>query len=423
MLIASRERPSGASLQSTRKIRVLRVIARLNMGGPAHHVGLLGSGLDQERYETLLLHGYVAAGEGSLEDLVRSRGVAMARVPGLRPELRPHDDVRALASLVRAIRRLRPDILHTHTAKAGMLGRLAAVLAGSPRPLIVHTYHGHVLEGYFGPLQNATYRRLERRLASVSDALIGVSSATVHDLVRLGIAPRSKFRVIPIGLDLDPFLQATPEDGLEFRREAGVQRDELLLTFVGRLVPIKRVDILLRSVARAREVGAPVRLAIVGDGDLRPTLEQLAARLDLSGHVHFAGYRSDMATVAAAADIAVLSSDNEGTPVSLIEAAAAGVPAVATAVGGVPDVVLADTGLLAPSGDPKGLAEAIASLARDPARRARMGREARPHVAARFTVERLVQDIGHLYEELIGETRVIVEGDGRLARMQSIRPR
>jgi glycosyltransferase involved in cell wall biosynthesis len=412
----------GAVRSTSTPIRVVRVIARLNMGGPAHHVGLLGSQLDPSRFETLLLHGELGAGEDSLEDSVRARGVAMARIPGLRPELRPADDARALGSLVRAIRRLRPDIVHTHTAKAGMLGRLAAVMAGEPRPKIVHTYHGHVLEGYFGPFRNATYRGLERRLASVSDALIGVSSATVEDLVRLGIARRSKFRVIPVGLDLDPFLQATPEAGLEFRREAGVERDELLLTFVGRLVPIKRMDVLLRSVARAREMGAPVRLAIVGDGDLRPSLELLAADLGISEHVYFAGYRANMMAVAPAGDIAVLSSDNEGTPVSLIEAAAAGVPAVATAVGGVPDVVLPETGVLVPARDPEKLGHAVASLAADPDRRASMSQQARAHVAARFTVERLVQDIGHLYEELIEDSRAILETPRRPSDTQLLSP-
>ena len=227
-------------------MRVLRVIARLNMGGPAHHVGLLSTMLDPERYETLLLHGEVGSGEGSLDASVRARGAAMAAVPGLRPELSPHDDARALGSLVRSIRRLRPDIVHTHTAKAGMLGRLAAVLAGAPRPMIVHTYHGHVLEGYFGPARNAAYRGLERQLGAISDRLIGVSTATVDDLVRLGVAPRSKFRVIPIGLDLDPFLATTAEAGAAFRRQVGAGPDEILVTFVGRLVAIKRVDVCSR---------------------------------------------------------------------------------------------------------------------------------------------------------------------------------
>ena len=169
-----------------------------------------------------------------------------------------------------------------------------------------------------------------------------MSSATVDDLVRLGVGDRTKFRVIPIGLDLDPFAEASPADGQAFRDEVGVRAGELLLTFVGRLVPIKRVDVLLRAVSHARELGAPVRLAVVGDGALRPDLEALAAELGIADFVFFAGYRADMVPVAAAADIAVLSSDNEGTPVSLIEAAAAGKPAASTTVGGVPDVVLPD---------------------------------------------------------------------------------
>jgi glycosyltransferase involved in cell wall biosynthesis len=379
---------------------VLRVIARLNMGGPALHVGLLGSRLDPERYESLLLHGEVGSGEDSLEESVRARGVRMARVPGLGPEVRPPDDARALGSLVRAVRLTRPHIVHTHTAKAGMLGRLAAVLAGEPRPVIVHTYHGHVLEGYFGPVRNAAYRALERGLAGVSDALIGVSRATVEDLVRLGVAPRSKFRVIPIGLDLDPFLASSADAGAAFRREVGVGEGEVLLTFVGRLVPVKRVDLLLRSFAQACAMGAPARLAIVGDGELRLELERLSADLGVAYRVYFAGYRPDMVPVAAAADIAVLTSRNEGTPVSLIEAAAAGTPALATSVGGVGDVVTSVTGVIAMPDDATGLAEGIAHLAADPDRRARLGEGARRRVRERFSVSRLIGEIDALYREL-----------------------
>lgn len=391
----------GAVASTSKPIRVVRVIARLNMGGPAHHVGVLSTGLDPDRYETLLLHGDVGAGEDSLEDVVRARGAAMARIPGLRPELRPHDDARALGALIRAIRRLRPDIVETHTAKAGMLGRLAAVMAGGQRPRIVHTYHGHVLEGYFGPIKSATYRDLERRLATVSDALVGVSSATVDDLVRLGIAPREKFRVIPVGLDLRPFLEADGAAGLEFRGEAGVREGELLLTFVGRLAAIKRGDVLLRAFASARAQGAQVRLAVVGDGERRPELEQLASQLGIRDHVYFAGYRSDMVPIAAGADIAVLSSDNEGTPVSLIEAAACRTPAVATRVGGVPDVVADGAGILAARGDHDGLAAGIATLARDASAREAMGERARQHVEPRFSAIRLVHNIETLYRELL----------------------
>ena len=401
----------GAGPSTSEPLRIVRVIARLNMGGPAHHVGLLGAGLDPERYDSVLLYGAVGAGEDTLEPEVRARAIRMAQIRGLRPEIRPWDDARALVALTREIRRRRPDIVHTHTAKAGMLGRLAAIVAVRPRPLIVHTYHGHVLEGYFGRAKTALYRGLERWLAKRSDALIGVSSATVDDLVRLGVGERSKFRVIPIGLDLDRFAQASPAEGQAFRDEAGVRAGELLLTFVGRLVPIKRVDVLLRAVSHARELGAPVRLAVVGDGALRPDLEALAAELGIADVVFFAGYRADMVPVAAAADIAVLSSDNEGTPVSLIEAAAAGKPAASTTVGGVPDVVLPECGLLTAPREPHELGEAIAALAGDAERRASMGEAARRHVTSRFTVERLVSDIGRLYEDLIRESRAIVAPD------------
>lgn len=379
----------------------MRVIARLNMGGPAHHVGFLSGLLDRRGYETILLHGEVGAGEATLSSTADRMGAHRATVPGLRPELRPADDLRALASLIGSVRRFRPDIVHTHTAKAGMLGRLAAVLAGRPRPVIVHTYHGHVLEGYFGPAKNSFYRGLERMLAHFSDTLIGVSNATVDDLVRLRIAPRAKFRVIPIGLELDGFLAATAAEGAAFRREAGVAGDEVLLTWVGRLVPIKRVDVLLRGLARARELGAPVRLAIVGDGELRDELEQLARQLGVADHVWFAGYRDDMLAVAAAADIAVLSSDNEGTPVSLIEAGAAATAAVSTDVGGVADVVTAETGVLVAAGDAAALGAAVAELASAPERRTALGARAREHVGARYSVARLVDDVDRLYSDLL----------------------
>ena len=386
------------------RIKVMRVIARLNMGGPAHHVGFLSGLLDPDRYETVLFHGEVGSGEAELSDTADRLGVRRETVPGLRPELRPIDDLRALVYLIRAVRRFRPDVVDTHTAKAGMLGRLAAAIALRPRPVIVHTYHGHVLEGYFGPLRNAFYRALERGLARVSDALIGVSSATVDDLVRLRVADRSKFRVIPIGLDLEPFLSSSAEDGAAFRAEAGAAGGETLLTFVGRLVPIKRLDVLLRAFAHASR-GAGMRLAIVGDGELRAELEQQARDLGVADRVWFAGYRGDMVAVAAAADLAVLSSDNEGTPVWLIEAAAAAKAAASTDVGGVADVVTPETGLLAGPADSDQLGDAIAALASDAERRKAMGESARSHVRDRFSAARLVRDIDELYQELLATRR------------------
>jgi glycosyltransferase involved in cell wall biosynthesis len=381
------------------------VIARLNIGGPAHHVTMLSGRLDRRRFETLLVHGKVGAGEGSFESLARKERCVVTVLNDLGPELRPLADLRALLQLVRLIRAYRPQIVHTHTAKAGFVGRLAAVLSPGRRPIIVHTYHGHVLEGYFGWLRSGVYRLLERALARVSDCLIGVSQATVDDLIRLRVAPADLFRVVPIGLDLRRFLLPSRDAAAALREECGTRPGELLVGFVGRLVPIKRVDLVLRAVAQARRWGAPIRLLIAGDGSCRASLEDLAGRLGISDVVRFVGYVPDSSAAAAAAEIAILASDNEGTPVSLIEAAAAGRPSVATAVGGVPDVVVAGAGLLVPAGDHAALAQGLVRLAGDPELRSSMGARAREHVMATFSIDRLLRDIEALYDELLGAKR------------------
>ena len=383
------------------RLRVLRVIGRLNMGGPAHQAALLsGRRFDPERYRTLLVHGALAPGEASLAELSEQEGAEMRFLSDLRQPVGPAHDARALARLVRLARRFRPHVVHTHTAKAGFLGRQAA-LAVRPRPAIVHTFHGHVLEGYFGAAKSRLYLELERALARVSDRLIGVSEATVGDLVRLGVAPREKFSVLPLGLDLGRLAQ--PADGLRdaSRAELGVDDDAVLLAFVGRVVPIKRLDLLLAALARARESEPRLRLAVVGDGDERPGLEALAERLGVAGAVEFLGYRRELRPLFAAADVAVLSSDNEGTPVSLIEAAAAGLPAVSTDAGGVREVVGEDTGTVVPKGDPEPLAAALVELARDPARRDAMGAAARERALGRYGAERLLGDVDALYRELV----------------------
>jgi glycosyltransferase involved in cell wall biosynthesis len=384
---------------------VLRVIARMNIGGPAHHVSLLSGRLDTDRFRTMLVHGRTAASEGSFEYLAERERCTVEVVAGLGPEIRPLSELRALVGLIAVIHRFRPHIVHTHTAKAGMLGRLAAVLGSRPRPIIVHTYHGHVLEGYFGPRTTAMYRYLERRLATVTDCLIGVSRATVEDLMRLGVAGGERFRMIPIGLDLERFRQPDTQAAAALRRQCGAEEKEMLAAYVGRLVPIKRVDLVLRAVAEARRQGVPVRLVVAGDGECRQELERLAAQLGLREVVTFLGYLTDSSSLAAAADIAILASDNEGTPVALIEAAAAGRPAIATAVGGVPEVVVPGAGLLAPRGDHAALAAALVRCARDAPLRTRMGAHAREHVLRRFPIERLLSDIEDLYEELLARSR------------------
>jgi glycosyltransferase involved in cell wall biosynthesis/2-polyprenyl-3-methyl-5-hydroxy-6-metoxy-1,4-benzoquinol methylase len=385
------------------RVRVLRVIARMNIGGPAYHVSLLSGRLDRERYETLLLTGALGRGEGSFEELAQRYGANRRVVPGLRPELNPLSDLRALVNLMRIIREFRPDVVHTHTAKAGTLGRLAAIITPGARPVIVHTYHGHVLTGYFGRALNAVFRFTERILAMKSDRLIGVSDATVKELVGLRVARACKFRTIPIGLDLERLLEVKQSDGDAFRVEVGAGPEDVLAVFVGRLVPIKRVDILIEAVALASAREPRLRVVIVGDGELRGALECRAARLGLDETVRFIGFREDLPSIAAGSDVAVLSSDNEGTPVALIEAAAAGLPAVATAAGGVADIVTGSTGILVAPGDVRAFADALLRLASDRDARERMGFAAREHVRERFAAHRLVSDIESLYQELLAE--------------------
>ena len=380
-------------------LRVLNLIARLSVGGAPVQAAIVTGRLDPARFRAWLAAGEVPPGEASMADAVGAYGPEILQVPGLDPRIRPLADLRALVNLIRLMRRLRPDVVHTHTAKAGFLGRLAAATL-RPRPAIVHTYHGHVLEGYFGRAKTALYRGLEKLAARVSDRLFAPSQATVDELVRIGVAPAERFRVVPLGLDLGPFAEVPAAEAAAARAELGARDGDILCVFVGRLVAVKRVDVLLEAIAESARAEPGIRLAVIGDGELRAELEQQAARLGVAERVCFAGVRSEMPRYAAAADVAVLSSDHEGTPVALIEAAAAGRPAATTDAGGVREVVTPDSGLVVGRGAPVDLAGAIARLARDPQMRERMGSAAREHAFERFTAERLVTEMSAQYEEL-----------------------
>jgi glycosyltransferase involved in cell wall biosynthesis len=373
------------------------------MGGPAHVVGLLsGRRLDPEAFDVRLVHGALAPGEDSMAYVAEEEGARLHFLPDLGQPVDPRRDAGALRALVGIMRSFRPHVVHTHTAKAGFLGRLAAI-ATRPRPALVHTYHGHVLDGYFGPAKTRLYRGLERSMARVTDRLVGVSRATVEDLLRIRIGSPKQYRVIRIGLDLEPFTRTDRAAGSGLRRDLAISDGDVVVTYAGRLAPIKRVDMLLRAVGRARADGRPLHALIVGDGELRPSLEALAGELGIPGSVSFVGYQRELVPIAAATDLAAVASENEGTPVSLIEAGAAARPAVATAVGGVAEVVTPDSGVLVRSGDEEAFAGALAGLASDPQLRASMGARAREHVVPRFSASRLLADTRDLYEEVVRE--------------------
>jgi glycosyltransferase involved in cell wall biosynthesis len=398
---------------------VLRVIARLNVGGPALHVSYLSRELDLLGYETTLVAGSLGGSEGSMDYVPDQLGVKPLYVPELQREISPLADLLAARRLVEVIRRVRPDVLHTHTAKAGAVGRMAALMAGSDRPkVVVHTFHGHVLRGYFSPLKTEAFRRVEQGLAKASDVLIAVSPQVRDDLVALNVAPAGKIAVIRLGLDLEARLAAPAGARERLRAELGIPPDRFLLAWLGRMTEIKRADVLLRAFAQLGGIAPGADLLIVGDGPLRARLENLARQLGISASCHFTGFRRDVGSIYAASDAVVLTSANEGTPVSVIEAQAAGLPVVSTDVGGVRDIV-ADgrSGFVVPPEDVEATAAALARLAAEPALRESFGREGRARVATRYSVPRLVSDIDRLYRELL------LQAEPRTRSVVSARPR
>jgi len=375
----------------------MRVITRLNIGGPAIHVSLLASRLDPTRYETLLVSGVESADEGNMLELGRLPPVEPTIVPTLGRAISPFDDARALARLISLARSFKPDIVHTHLAKAGALGRVAARLARTP--IVVHTYHGSVFRGYFGRRESATYLGIERGLARITTRIVAITPGQKADLVGLGIAPAGRIAQIPLGLDLEQFRE------LPAREEAvaalGLPRDGRYVTIIARLVPIKDIPTFLRALSRVTESLPDVRGLVVGDGPERGAVEGVARDLRLGERCRFLGWRADLPNVYAASDVVALSSLNEGSPVSIIEAMAAGRAVIATAVGGVPDVIDDTTGILVGAGDHEALGDAILSLLADPERRATLGRSGRDTAVRRFGADRLVADVDRLYMDLL----------------------
>jgi glycosyltransferase involved in cell wall biosynthesis len=385
-------------------IRVLRVIARLNMGGPAIHVANLAAGLETRGYHTTLVAGSLARGEDSMAFLAERLGVTVVSVPEIQREISVLHDARSIGRLASIIRAERPHILHTHTAKAGAIARAATLIAGDARPpVVVHTFHGHVLKGYFGPGRTAFFRQVERTLARSSDVLIAVSPEVRDDLVELGVAPRDKFAVVRLGIPLEERLGDASAD-LDFRRLYGIPEQAFVIGWVGRMTGVKDTGAVLEIASATRARGVDAVLCMVGDGPDRERLEALAHDLGIARTTYFVGYQPDIAGYYRLFDAFVLPSVNEGTPVSAIESLASGTPVVANRVGGVPDVVRDGVdGFLVEHGDIEGAAEKLALLAGDPALRTALGDAGRAHVVDRYSVARLVDDVDRLYRSLLAD--------------------
>lgn len=384
-----------------RPIRIMRIIARLNVGGPAIHVTLLADRLRPPEFETTLICGHIDAHEGDMAYLAEARGIKPVYVPELGRKLSLLRDVVTLVKLWRLMRRMRPDIVHTHTAKAGFVGRIAAWLARVP--VRVHTFHGHVFHGYFGRRKTQLFLWLERLTARLSDRLITISPGLIDELsATYHVAPTEKFVNVPLGLELQPFAD-TPRHQGTFRDQFAIPRDAPLIGSVGRIVPIKNHALFLDMACHVKQQRPDAHFVIVGDGELRGAVEAQTETLGLRDTVTFTGFMQDLKPVYSDMDVLVISSDNEGTPVSIIEALAAGVPVVSTAVGGVPDLLQQGAhGRLTPSGDPDALADAVLAALSESGEGQHAIQEA---VVAQYDIGRLASDLAALYRTLLDEKR------------------
>jgi GT2 family glycosyltransferase/glycosyltransferase involved in cell wall biosynthesis len=403
------------------RIKVIRFIARLNIGGPSIHVHLLTTGLDKTRFHSILVTGKISPQEGDMSYLFKaSPGQRPMIIRELQREISLTMDLKAFLQILRVLYRERPDIVHTHTAKAGTSARLAAILYGlftGRRVHMVHTFHGHVFEGYFRPVISRIFIWIERLLAMKTDVIVSISETQREDLSKkYRIALGQKVRTIPLGFNLKPFLESNNMKG-RFRADLGVDDDSLLVGIVGRLVPVKRHQLFFDAagIFLERYPERRIRFVVVGDGELRESLEAYGKRKGLSSHVIFCGWRRDLPEVYADLDVLCLTSANEGTPVSIIEAMAAATPVIATDAGGVADLLgppagypdskdfmVCKRGILCRKEDPDGLARGLAYLFDMDAdeKKALVG-GSRVFVEEKFSETRLLSDMEALYLELM----------------------
>ena len=392
--------------------KVLRIINRLNLGGPTLNAAYLTKYLSPE-YETMLVSGMKDESEASSEFILDQLGIKPMYIKEMHREIHPIKDIAAYKKIKNIIQEYKPDIVHTHAAKAGTVGRLAAAACGVP--VIVHTFHGHVFHSYFSPLKTKLFIGIEQYLAKKSTGIIAISEKQKLELAQeFKIAPEEKFNVIPLGFDLTKYTEYRDEKRKQFRDEFKIAENEIAISIVGRLVPIKNHALFLKAFAKAKQnANKKIKAIIVGDGELRTELEQLTNSLNLKTANHnnfdaeydvmFASWRKDIDVVNAGSDIIALSSNNEGTPVSLIEAQAADKPIVTTRVGGVENIVAEGNGILVNPGDENGFSEALLKLINNDALRFEMSQNGWSFVREKFHYTRLVNDMNMYYKQLLNK--------------------
>jgi len=397
--------------------RIVRIITRLNVGGPARHVVWLTSKLVPPEFESTLIAGTVPTGEGDMSYFAEENGVAPIYLAELSRELSPKDLI-SVVKIFRELRQLEPDIVHTHTAKAGAVGRTAAFLykyltletfVGRPRRVKkVHTFHGHVFHSYYGKFKTRIFILIEKLLARTTDRIIVISEQQLEEIAgKFKIGRREQFVVIPLGIEP---IEKNVESKTSLREEFSIPEDRLIAGFIGRLTEIKNLDLLLATASLCQKDAVPVHFAIVGDGHLREALERRSAELNLS-NISFAGNRKEIGPILSELDLFVLTSRNEGTPLSMIEAMAAGVPVVSTAVGGVVDLAgkveksedgfeVAERAVLIRTLDPADFQKGLLYLLKSEKVRETLGLLSAQFVDERYSVTRLVNDVAQLYRDV-----------------------
>ena len=390
-------------------MRVLRIINRFNLGGPTFNAALLSRHLP-EPYQTLLVGGEKDYSEDDSLHILSELSLLPIIIPEMKREVSPLNDRIAYLKVQELIEEFKPDIIHTHASKAGALGRMAGRKKGVP--ILVHTFHGHVFHSYFGPITTGVYKQVERYLAERSSAIIAISDKQKYELVeQFKVVPEDKAIVVPLGFDLDKFQEDFDIKRKDFRDFYQLDDDKVAIGIVGRLVPIKNHEMFLRSIEHMISKGKKnFRAFIIGDGETRPALEDYCRKagirfndpeIDPDDHITFTSWIKDIDVANAGLDIVALTSKNEGTPVSLIEAQAANRPIVTTDVGGIRDVVASDiTAFVVPANDQEAFDTHLSKLAESKELRETMGSPGWDFVKSRFHYSRLVKDIDALYRSL-----------------------
>lgn len=396
------------TIQTDLMIKVLRILNRFNLGGPTYNAALLTKYLPAE-YETLLIGGDKEESEGSSMHILENLGITPVIIPEMQRSISPKNDRIAYKKIKKIIKEFKPDIVHTHASKAGTLGRIAAVRCKVP--VIVHTFHGHVFHSYFNKTKTAAYKNIERHLAKRSSAIVTISAIQKEELsVQHRVCKASKTHIIPLGFDLNKFNENTGEKRKNFRTEYNVKDNEVAIGIIGRLVPIKNHSLFLKSISRLKELTKqPIKVFIVGDGECLEFLQKECDDLNLKhayksndAEIIFTSWITDVDRVNAGLDIITLTSYNEGTPVSLIEAQASGKPIVTTNVGGIENVVQPNkSAFLTQNNDFETFAQHLNLLVENKSLREKMGVAGQASAFENFSYERLCSDMDALYKKLL----------------------